>query len=120
VMGKVVSAEGSGRVKGRAKMSLALTSIEVRGVEYPIRTGHLFIEAQATKRQDAVKIGAGAGIGAAIGAIAGGGKGAAIGAAAGGGAGTGLVLATKGKEVQLGVEHKLNFALKEDAQIRLD
>ena len=43
----------------------------------------------------------GAGIGAAIGAIAGGGSGAAKGAAIGGGAGTGVVLATRGKEVEL-------------------
>src|SRR5438045_2774508 len=42
-------------------------------------------------------IGGGAGLGAAIGAIAGGGKGAAIGALAGGGAGTATAAAT-GKE----------------------
>jgi hypothetical protein len=57
--------------------------------------------ASATKGEDAAKIGIGAGAGAVIGGILGGKKGAAEGAAVGGGAGTGLVLATKGKEVQL-------------------
>jgi uncharacterized protein YcfJ len=42
---------------------------------------------QHTKRNSALRIGGGAGAGAAIGAMAGGGKGAAIGAIAGGGAG---------------------------------
>jgi len=67
--------------------------------------------AESTKKRDAEIIGGGAGVGAAIGAIAGGGKGAAIGAAIGGGAGTGTVLATKGKEIRFGVEHPLSFTL---------
>jgi len=58
-------------------------------------------EGEASKGDDAKKIGIGAGIGAAIGAIAGGGGGAAKGAAIGGAAGTGAVLATRGKEVEL-------------------
>ena len=62
-------------------------------------------------------IGGGAGIGAAIGAIAGGGKGAAIGAAVGGGAGTGTVLATRGKEIRLEPEHPLSFTLASSVQL---
>ena len=54
----------------------------------------------ATKKDDAIKIGAPAAGGAIIGAIVGGGKGAAIGAAAGGGAGTAVVLSTRGKEIR--------------------
>ena len=55
-------------------------------------------EAEATKGEDAKKIGIGAGIGAAVGAIVGGGDGAAKGAAIGGAGGTGVVLATKGRK----------------------
>ena len=62
-------------------------------------------------------MGAGAAIGAAIGAIAGGGKGAAIGAAAGGGAGTAAVLATKGDHIKLDSEQKVNFVLKQDVKV---
>ena len=49
-----------------------------------------------------MKIGIGAGAGAAIGAILGGGDGAAKGAAIGGAGGTGAVLATRGDEVRRG------------------
>jgi hypothetical protein len=57
--------------------------------------------AQATKGEDAKKVGIGAGAGALIGGILGGKEGAAKGAAIGGGAGAGVVLATKGQEVRL-------------------
>jgi hypothetical protein len=59
-------------------------------------------QAAATKGEDATKVGIGAGAGAVVGGILGGKKGAATGAAVGGGAGTGVVLATKGQEVELG------------------
>jgi hypothetical protein len=59
------------------------------------------ISGESSTKQDAAKIGAGAGLGAIIGAIAGGGKGAAIGAIIGGAVGTGGVLATRGKDISL-------------------
>ena len=58
-------------------------------------------------------------MGAAIGAIAGGKKGAAVGAAVGGGGGTGVVLATKGKDVEYPAESKIDFTLDQDATIKL-
>ena len=58
-----------------------------------------------------------AAIGTVIGAIAGGKKGAAEGAAIGGGAGTGTVLATKGKEVELGPEAKLKFTVEKSFEV---
>jgi hypothetical protein len=119
VVGKLVGVEGSGRVEGLAKMSLALTEIRVGSESYPISTNTLSFQAESTKKKDAAKVGIGAGVGAVIGAIAGGGKGAAIGAAVGGGAGTATVLATKGKEVTFEPEQKLTFTLKQDLQVTL-
>jgi hypothetical protein len=118
VRGRVVDAEESGRVKGRASLSLTLTQI-VRGDSKPISisTKPYTAVAENTKKRDAEVIGGGAGIGAAIGAIAGGGKGAAIGAAVGGGAGTGTVLATKGKEIHYGPETALTFTLENPIEI---
>jgi hypothetical protein len=100
--GTVTEAEGSGRVKGRARLGFRFTTLRAGSERYEIQTAPIALEAAATKKEDAKKIGIGAGIGAAVGAIAGGGSGAAKGAAIGGGAGTGVVLATKGKEVRLG------------------
>jgi hypothetical protein len=118
VRGRVVGANESGRVKGRARLELTLTQI-VREETRPVAvsTKSYTVVAESTKKRDAALIGGGAGVGAAIGALTGGGKGAAIGAAVGGGAGTGTVLATKGKEIRYGVEHPLSFTLASSLQI---
>jgi len=118
VVGKVVNAEGSGRVKGRASMTLALTGVEFNGKIVPINTENFSQEAEATKGRDAAVVGGGAGLGAAIGAIAGGKKGAATGAIIGGAAGTGTVLATKGKEVEFPAESKISFNLSDALTVR--
>ena len=74
-------------------------------------------EAEATKKQDAAKIGGGAAGGAVIGAIVGGGSGAAKGAAIGGAAGTGVVVATRGKEVRLGPGAAVSVKLTEPLRV---
>src|SRR5262245_15989703 len=118
VRGRVVDANGSGRVKGRAMLELTLTQIfGAENKSITISTKPYMAVAESTKKRDAGIIGGGAGVGAAIGAIAGGGKGAAIGAAVGGGAGTGTVLATKGKEIRYGREYPLSFTLASSLQV---
>ncbi|MBN2241213.1 MAG: hypothetical protein JW793_00880 [Acidobacteria bacterium] len=119
VEGKLTYVEKSGRVKGRAAMSMQFVSISVGSRTYPIQSEILSFEAEATKTEDATKVGVASGIGAAIGAIAGGGKGAAIGAAVGAGAGGATVAVTRGKELQYGPEHPLQFTLNQDVQISL-
>ncbi len=118
ITGKLMGVKSSGRVEGRATLSMTLTDIAAGPASYPIQTDTLSFEAEKTIKQDATKVGIGAGLGAVIGAIAGGGKGAAIGAAVGGGAGTATVLATKGKEVQFGLEQKFSFVLRGDLVVR--
>ena len=100
--GHVTEAERAGRVKGRARLVFRFTSLRYDDERMSLRTDPIVHEAEATKGEDAKKIGIGAGVGAAVGAIFGGGGGAAKGAAIGGAAGTGTVLATRGKEVRLG------------------
>jgi hypothetical protein len=117
VQGRVVDVNGSGRVKGRASLSLILTSIAPDGKSVEIETKQYVAIAEATKKRDAAIIGGGAGLGAAIGAIAGGKKGAGIGAVVGGGAGTGTVLATKGKELNYPPETRLSFTLASPLEI---
>ncbi|HWQ56869.1 MAG TPA: hypothetical protein VN442_24490 [Bryobacteraceae bacterium] len=112
VHGRVAEADTGGRVSGRARLVVRLTSLEVDGKNVALATDEIAREAESTKKKDATKVGIGAGIGAAIGAIAGGGKGAAIGAAAGGGAGTGAVLATRGDAAVIPAETVLTFTLR--------
>ena len=99
--GHVTEAERAGRVKGRARVAFQFTSLRYDGERRSLRTDPIVQEAEATKGEDATKIGVGAGAGAVIGAVVGGKSGAAKGAAIGGAAGTGAVMATRGKEVRL-------------------
>jgi len=117
VSGRVVDVKKSGRVKGRATLSLALTSVLHEGKYVPIETQTYVGVAKDNKKRDAAMIGGGAGVGAIIGAIAGGGKGAATGAAIGGGGGTGAVLATRGDDLHYPPESRLKFVLSKEVEL---
>ncbi|MCM3881225.1 MAG: hypothetical protein ND807_14035 [Vicinamibacterales bacterium] len=101
IKGNVVAVAESATVKGRASVAIRFNEVMVAKTPYKLLTTQIVREAAATKGKDAKKIGIGAGVGTAIGAIAGGGKGAAIGAGVGAAAGTGVVMATKGDEVEI-------------------
>ena len=116
--GHVTHVDDSDKVKGRAELSFRFTRLTTGSVTYDIDTKPLGFVAESTKKDDAVKIGAGAAAGAVIGAIAGGKKGAAIGTAVGAGAGTGVVLATDGKEIRLAEGRKLKVSLTNPLTIR--
>jgi hypothetical protein len=118
-VGTVTGAEHSGKVKGRASLSLRFNRLTVWDETQEISTARISRQAPATKREDATKIGIGAGAGAVIGAIAGGKKGAAIGTAVGAGGGTGVVLATSGQEVRLAAGTTLRTTLQEPLTVRV-
>ncbi len=109
--GTVTRAMPAGNVKGRAQLAFRFDELSIDHTNYKISTDAVSYQAQATKKQDATKIGGGAAIGSVVGAIAGGKKGAAIGAAVGGGAGTAMVLTTSGDEVHLAPGAEFTAAL---------
>jgi hypothetical protein len=116
--GRVVDIVEAGRVKGLAHLSLELASLMLSdGQKIELRTARFEKEGPASKTEDAQKVGIGAVIGAAIGAIAGGGKGAAIGAAGGGAAGGGVAAATRGKPAVLTAETKISFRVEQPVTI---
>ena len=118
VKGIVADSTRSGRVKGRASMTLRFTEIILpNGHSYPIEASTISRLAPTTHKKDALMIGGGSGIGAAIGAIAGGGKGAGIGAATGAAAGTGAVLATRGKETGFSSGSTLQIKLTQPLKV---
>lgn len=118
VEGRVTESVRSGKVKGLARMSLALVSIDTGGATQALESQPLHFEARSTKGEDAKKVGIGAGAGAVIGAVTGGKKGAAIGTAVGAGAGAGVVLLTRGEEVEFGVEQVFEFRLAKEHRSR--
>ncbi len=113
--GSVVEARQAGRVKGRAVVAIRFDRLQMPGTAsaHRIRSETVRREAEATKRDDAVKIGAPAAGAALIGGLFGGKKGALIGGAVGAGAGTAVVLSTSGDEVRLAAGTPLSVKLVE-------
>ena len=111
VRGRVIEASSSGRLSHPGELRLALTSVEVEGNKYDLKTSSIDRQGASHETRDVELVGGGAGVGALIGAIAGHGKGAAIGAAAGAGAGTAGAAATGKKDVSVPAETRLSFHL---------
>ena len=119
IEGRVATADKSGRVSGRANVSLEFDTIRLRngqtyrfaGIIDSVKAANgddVGINNEGTIRDSnqttktVTRAGIGAGIGALIGAIVGGGQGAAIGAAIGAGAGGGSVLLGGRDNIELG------------------
>jgi hypothetical protein len=111
VVVKLVDAQQSGKLTGRAELTLALMSVKVNGKVVDINTQSISRQSDARGQQTARVAGGTAAVGAIIGAIAGGGKGAAIGAGAGGAAGAGAEAVTHGQRVKVPSETRLTFVL---------
>jgi hypothetical protein len=117
--GEVTDVARAGKVKGRSRLVFTFNRFQAENIREDLRTNPLTFEGEASKGEDATKIGAGAVGGAIVGGILGGGSGAAKGAAIGGAAGTGVVLATRGKDVTLANGAELAASLAEPLTIRV-
>jgi outer membrane lipoprotein SlyB len=117
--GTLSDVQASGRISGRARMTLGFDEItDSAGKTHAISAQPLTMQAASKTQGDVEKIAAGGVIGAVIGGLTGGGKGAAIGAGAGAGAGTVLMLATKGDDVQLNPGQRLNVQIRTPLSIQ--
>jgi hypothetical protein len=111
VAGRIVDAKDSGRLHVPARLSVALSSVEVSGKSYDIDTNTIAKTGENHNKRNLGFIGGGAAGGALIGGLAGGGKGALIGSAVGAGAGTAGAAATGKKDISLPAETHLRFHL---------
>jgi len=116
--GTVVEAQAKGKIKGEARLQLALTKITIKGHTYPIETSMSSTTAKGKGKRTAATTGGGAAGGALIGGIAGGGKGAAIGAGVGAAAGFVGGAFTGNKQIELPAESVLSFELKEPVTLK--
>lgn len=117
VVVRLVDAKESGKIAGRASLTLNLQSVSINGRMVDINTQSVTQTSGSRGARTAGMTAGGAGLGAIIGGIAGGGKGAAIGAGAGAGAGLGVEVLTKGQRVHLPSETRLTFVL--DVPVRI-
>ena len=117
--GRVVDAKDSGRLHVPARLSVALTSVEVDRKSYDIDTDTIGRTGQNHNKRNLGFIGGGAAGGALIGGLAGGGKGALIGSAIGAGAGTAGAAATGKKDISIPAETRLNFRLLRSVTVRI-
>jgi hypothetical protein len=117
--GLVVDSRQSGRLMGRARLQLALQTVDVNGQNYDVRTYSHPRVGRDHKKRNWAWIGGGAAGGAAIGALAGGGTGALIGGPVGAAAGTTVALVTGKKDIKLRAETPLRFELAEPVTINV-
>ncbi|MHB8078450.1 MAG: hypothetical protein ACYDIE_04265 [Candidatus Krumholzibacteriia bacterium] len=120
IRGTLTDVQASGRISGRARLTLGFDSItDSGGTTHAISAQPITMQAASKTHGDVEKIAAGGVLGAIVGGITGGGKGAAIGAGAGAGAGTILMLATKGDEVELAVGQRLTIRMTAPTDIQV-
>jgi len=111
VTGTVITAKEKGKIKGEGQLSLALTSITIRGQNYTIQTGSLDSTVKGKGKRTAATTGGGAAGGALVGGLAGGGKGAGIGALVGATGGFVAGAMTGNKQIEIPAESALTFKL---------
>jgi hypothetical protein len=114
---RLSDASSAGKFTGKSELHMELIKLEFQGRSYPLVSTTYSLTGSSRGKNTAEKVGGGAALGAIIGAIAGGGKGAAIGAGVGAGAGGVYQGATKGKQVKIPSETKLDFQLDQPATI---
>jgi hypothetical protein len=117
---RLTHVESAGNLTGRSQVALQLDRLVVDGKSYTVASNTYQKEGASQTVETAKHTGIGAGIGAAIGAIAGGKKGAAIGAGVGGGTGVAIEAATKGKQVRLEPETRVDFQLQHPLEVTVN
>jgi len=114
---KLTNASSAGRMTGRSQLTLQLARLDFQGKSYTLASDDFQETGKSRGKRTAETVGVGAGVGAIIGGIIGGGKGAAIGAGVGGGGGAAAEAATKGQQVRIQAEAKLDFNLQQTVTV---
>jgi hypothetical protein len=114
---KLVNEQESGKLTGKAGLTVQLVSITVDGKNIPMYTSDVSEYSGSRGARTAKSAAAVGAVGAIIGAIAGGGKGAAIGAGAGAATGAGAQTVMKGQQVRIPSETVLTFTTQRSVQL---
>jgi hypothetical protein len=114
---RLATASSAGHLTGKSELHLELIKLEFRGQSYPLVSSTYSLSGSSRGKNTAEKVGGGAVLGTIIGALAGGGKGAAIGAGVGAAGGGVYQGATRGKQVKIPSETKLDFQLEQPVTV---
>ena len=114
---RLVAEQESGKLTGKAGLTVQLVSITVDGKTMPVNSSDVSEYSGSRGARTAKSAAAVGAVGAIIGAIAGGGKGAAIGAGAGAAAGAGAQTVMKGQQVRIPSETVLTFTTQKAVQL---
>jgi hypothetical protein len=114
---KLTNSSSAGRMTGRSQLTLQLARLDFQGKSYSLASDDYQETGKSRGKRTAETVGGGAAVGAIIGGIIGGGKGAAIGAGVGGGGGAAAEAATKGQQVRIPAEAKLDFNLQQTVSV---
>lgn len=113
-----VSVQRAGRIEGRDRITLRVSSITFNGRTLPVTSTVAEQRGSRRGRRTLKGTGIGAGAGGLIGAIAGGGTGLAVGALVGGGGGTAVAAATGDRHLTIPSETVLAFKLQSPLRVR--
>jgi hypothetical protein len=116
---RLVSAESAGHIRGRSELQLALIGISIHGVNYQTKSGYYEQHGGSRGARTAETVGGGAVLGALVGGLLGRGKGAAIGSAVGAGTGAAVQVSTKGQQVKVPAETKIDFTLQDPLTVTM-
>ena len=114
---RLTQANSAGRMSGKSELHLELVKIDCHGRSYSLVSSTYAASGPNRSKRTALAVGGGAILGTLLGGIAGGGKGAAIGAAAGAGAGGIYQGSSKGKQVKIPAETRLDFQLEQPVTV---
>ena len=118
VSGRVDASKKRGHFKGASILELRLTSLTLKGKEYPLETRDLTETKKGKGKRSTAMIAGGSGLGLLIGGLAGGGKGALIGGLAGAGAGTAGAGLTGNRDLVIPAESIVRFKLADELVIQ--
>jgi hypothetical protein len=113
IQGHVLSSRASGRLKGRAVLSLTLDSCELSGSTVPLSTTTVVRVSGRHRKRNWTLIGGGSGTGALTGGLVAGPVGAAVGAGSGAAAGIVGAAVTGKKQVSMPAETSVGFTLRD-------
>jgi hypothetical protein len=114
---KLASAKSAGHMTGRSTLALELARMEFQGKSYALSSNDYTQTGSSRGKRTAETVGGGAVLGTLLGAVIGGGKGAAIGAVTGAGAGGVAQGVTKGQQIRIPSETKLDFSLDQPVEV---